>query len=206
MKKYQLTGLGVFVLAITFGCNLISGLGEQITDTRSTVEAAATQANEGLELLGTAKAVVTEVNPKALAETAQAVLTEAADLGLVKTAQALATEQGPGLIETAQAAATQFSQDTPPPADIPIVPGELGNYLAAPGFVSYFTRMPLKDVLNFYQEQMPANGWQRKENGYLETASVVIQPYEKPGGTATITLTQNPQDSTTIVLISYQIK
>jgi hypothetical protein len=61
----------------------------------------------GLNALGTARALVTQVGSSAMLKTAQAVATEVGESGLLKTAIAVATEEGPSAIATAKSFATQ---------------------------------------------------------------------------------------------------
>jgi len=203
----------ILLLATTLACRLVSGLG----DSKATLESAATEAKEGMNMLGTARALVTEVGSNQMIQTAQALATEVGESGMLqtaiavatqegpgvmKTAKAIATQEGPGLQETAQAAMTQIagSMDEAPP-DIPIIAGETSNFLGTEFMVSYMTPLSLPEVLDFYKNQMPAMDWTFIERGYLETENMAALNYEKPERSAAITLNTNPLDGGTVVLI-----
>jgi hypothetical protein len=93
----------VTLLSTTLACELVS----QISETRERVESVATDAKAGINTLGTARALVTQVGSSAMLQTAQALATEAGESGLLQTAIAVATEEGPSAIATAKAFATQ---------------------------------------------------------------------------------------------------
>lgn len=235
-------------LVISIACSTVTGIPERIGDTRNTAEAVATQVHEGVNLLGTARAIATEVGGNGLIETAQALATEAGDSqflqtaqafatqqgpallqtvegiateqgpelietarafatqeapGYVETAQALATEQGPELIETAQALATQVATNLgEAPADIPLVEGERSQFYAIENLVFYLTPTPFPDVLAFYQEQMPANGWEKTDQDSLEGENAAVLIYQKDHRNASIALSIDPINQHTIVLIT----
>ena len=93
----------VILLATTLACQLVSDLGK----TREKVETIATEAKAGANILGTARALVTQVGGSQMLKTVQALATEAGESGLLQTAIAVATEEGPSAIETVKAFATQ---------------------------------------------------------------------------------------------------
>ncbi len=171
------------------------------SDAAQTAQALVTK--EGPALLATVQAFATEEAPQMLA-TAQAYATQSGP-GILSTVQNLATEQGPGLIETAQAAATRLAGPAnEKPADIPIVEGDKENLFLSEAVVSYQTSLDLSQVLSFYEQQMPVNGWsfQEKESVMSETTAVMI--YDKANRRATLTLTRDLASAKTIVVISIQ--
>jgi len=212
-QKFHVVLVIAVLLTSTLACQLVSEFGE----TKATVESAATEAKEGLNIIGTARALVTEVGSNEMIQTAQALATEVGESGVlqtaiavatqegpsvIETAKAVATQEGPGLQETAQAAMTQIASSIDePPLDIPIVAGETDNFLGTEFMVSYMTPLSLQEVLEFYRIQMPAMGWVFVDKGTLETEHMAALNYEKPDRTAAITLNVNPLDERTIVLI-----
>jgi hypothetical protein len=100
---YRYAWLFVILLSSTLACQLVSRIGQ----TKEKVEAAATEAKAGLNMLGTARALVTKVGSSEMLKTAQALATEVGESGLLQTAIAVATEEGPSAIATAKAFATQ---------------------------------------------------------------------------------------------------
>ncbi len=235
-----------FILA-SMACSLVSGIGEQFIGTKNTAESVATDIRQGMDVVSTARAVITQVGGNKFLQTAQAAATEFGDSGLLQTAQAIATEhgpelmstaraaatehpglvetaraavtqqvpglletagafateQGPGLMETAQAAATQFAGGMDQaPQDIPFVDGEKENLFASAGLVSYFTAQTFQEVLEFYKIHMPVNNWNNIVEGGLETANTAVLIFDKEDRKALVTLSVNPLDGKTIVLIT----
>jgi hypothetical protein len=164
-----------------------------------TAGALATKAGES-GLLETAAAYATRQGPSLL-DTAQSFLT-AEGPELQKTAQAFATGQFPGLKDTALAVATQMASSVGEmPADIPLVEGEKKNMLTSKEAISYLTTISFPEVVSFYQIHMPAYGWTKIEPGSVNTQNIVVMNYEKQDRKATVTLTINPLDKSTIVMI-----
>ncbi len=181
----------VILLLAAMNCQLVSKIGE----TKATVESVATQAKGGIEMVGTARALVTIVGSSGMLQTAQAIATEVGDSGFLSTAQAVATLEGPGLKETAESAIGE------PPEDIPIMEGEKDDFLTGEFMVSYAVSASLKEVTTFYQEEMPANGWDEVNDGSLASESLVVLKYEKADRSATVTLNTHPLNNQTIVVI-----
>jgi len=250
MNKSRLQIIFMFLvfLAASIACNTVTGIADRFGETKNTVEAVATEVREGVDLLGTARAIGTQVGGSGLIETAQALATDVGDSeflktaqayateqgpallqtvegfateqgprlietarafatqevpGYLETAQAFATEQGPGYIETAQAFATQVASNLgEAPADIPHVEGERNQFYAIQNLVFYLTPLPYPDVVAFYKEQMPANGWEIEEQGTLEAENASVLMYEKDNRKASIALSINPADNHTVVLIT----
>jgi hypothetical protein len=182
----------------------------------TTAQALATEAGES-GIMQTAQAIATDVGESGLLETAQGFATDEGQ-NAVQTAQAFATQQGPALLATAQAFATQqgpalvqtsqalatraASGSTQPPADIPVVGGQTDNFFGSQEAVTYLTPMPFDEVVMFYKAQMPDNGWTASEQGNLETSGAVVLNYQKPDRRAIVSISQNPADNRTIVLVT----
>jgi len=189
-KPFQIAWVMTALLAISLACNLTSGLGDRIGAAKGTAEFVATEIKQGRVLLGTARALATEVGSTGLLETAQSLATVAGESGLLETAQAFATDQGaalietaqsfateeaPGLAATAQAVATQLAAGFgEPPPDIPVVGGDKENFYASDTNVSYAIGIPYDEALDFYLREMPANGWQFIENDTVITDGAAI--------------------------------
>ncbi len=192
MKPYQYRSLLLIIILISasLSCQLVSGIGE----TQATLEAAATQASEGITSLGTGQALLTEVGDSDLLETAQALVTQGSDSGLLKTAMAAAT-QGPGIQETAQASMGE------PPEDIPIIPGSKDEYLTSEFTISYSIAMAFSEVVEFYERDMPINGWTKDDQNSMKSDYVAALIFSKGDRSATVTLNLNPLNNQTIVVI-----
>lgn len=197
------------VAALLFGtlaCRLVTGIGE----TKATVEAAATQAKQGLNMVETAQAMITQVGGSETLKTARAIATEVGESGLIETAQAVATQEGPGLIQTARAVATQKGPELEetarsimgePPEDIPILESEKEDYLAGEFLISYVVPVSFDEVVDFYQREMPAEGWVEEQRSSMESESVAAFTYQKDSRSAAITISVNPINRRTTVVI-----
>jgi hypothetical protein len=53
---------------------------------------------------------------------------------------------------------------------------------------------------------MPANGWKEASSGWVETAQATVLRYEKPDKLSTVTITRNPIDGRSVVLITIQAR
>ncbi len=211
----------VLVITLLIGgsvaCSLFSGISEQIGDVRATAEGAATAIQRGQEVIATVQSAATEVMGSGLAQTIEAVATQqgpgliataeafATDQGpeYIDTAQAFATQEGPGLIETAQAIATALAGgNQTPPDDIPIVNGTTENLFATAETVSYFTPMDFQSVLAYYQQEMPANGWEADSSNTILTANTAVLQYGKADRHAMITLSVSNGKTVVLIIIA----
>jgi hypothetical protein len=89
------------------------------------------------------------------------------------------------------------------PADIPVVDGEIQDLISSKKVVSYSTSMSFDEVVGFYQDQMPINGWAEKD-GSVVTADAALLYYKKVDREATVTLSQGSGGNETIVMIIIQ--
>ncbi|MGB9639994.1 MAG: hypothetical protein ACPL4H_03730 [Anaerolineales bacterium] len=219
-KQLNLSGiiaLSAFI-AFTLSCNFFGGLNQEFNQMKSTAE----NLGGNQEYLATAKALVTQVQSGNIVETAQALATKASANPIVPTIEAAITEQGPALQatlqffatsegpvlqSTAQALLTQIPNSlNSSPQDIPSFEGEQENLVATTDTISFITSTSLKEVVNFYKTKMPELGWTFviKESTETEIASVLT--YTKDNRIATITISLNPTNHKTIVLIYIQNK
>jgi hypothetical protein len=92
------------------------------------------------------------------------------------------------------------------PPDIPVVEPPRDDLIGSNDIVSYMTPMDFDSVLTFYQEEMPMNDWVplNEENVITDDAAVLY--FEKPGREAIVTLSVNPLDDNTVVMITIQTK
>lgn len=209
--------ISIFVVA-SLACNAVTGITDQVSGARATVGSVATQVQSGRELVGTARAIATLAGESGLIGTAQAIASEVGNSGLLETAvafatqegpglvetiQSVATEEGPSLVETSQAVATQIAGGFgEAPEDIPVIDPQPENFFASDIAVSYITEFPYAEVVQFYKNEMPANGWEAVDQGWVESESVAVLQYRKINREVSITLSSNPADGKTIVLIT----
>jgi hypothetical protein len=218
-KTYRLAWIITVLVSATLGCGLFSSIGERFTGVKATVGSVATEVQTGREILGTAKAVITNVGGSGLLETAQALATNMGDSSFLSTAfateqgpelqatlHAFATEQGPGLLETVQAMGTAAAPLLgQAPADIPIVQGELENLISTSLLVTYGTSIDSKLVVDFYNNGMVANGWTKVNEEALGDA-ITLLTFKKLGRLASVTVTGNAVTGKTMVVIAIEPK
>jgi len=186
--------MGILIL-LTLACGL-SEAGGDVMEMGATAQAVF---NAGGALLNTAQALATQQGPwiataqvmvtqkgPSVIATAQSFATQQAPL--IATAYALATAQGPLFLQTAQAIATQAAVGEAP-LDIPVVAMETTqNYFASRDVVSYATSLSYTSVLEFYQQTLPANGWEAERDDWRQDQNVSILKYVKPDRVAWITI------------------
>jgi hypothetical protein len=198
-KKYTYVFIMVLMTA-TLACSL-TGIQRKATTVEQTASALQTDVggvvSEGGSIIKTAEAIGTQ-HPGILA-TVQAVATEGAPI--LSTIQAVATDN-PGLVQTAQAIIHQEIPTGEPPSDIPVMNrSKLNSFFGSSQYIFYTSPDPYADVLKFYQTEMPNNGWQLNENASHEFSNAAQLVYEKDNRTATINLSANPLNNTTVVVI-----
>jgi hypothetical protein len=106
-------------------------------------------------------------------------------------------------VPTFQAVATQYLFPAPPPEDIPIISqGEVSNLFTNQATISYYVDLPLSSVINFYRDAMGDYDWTdvSDESAIRDVAAVL--KFFKPERVASVTLTTNPLNQQTIVLIT----
>lgn len=205
-------------IALTLSCNFFGGLQQELNLMKATAENLA----GSQEYLATAKALVTQVQSGNIVETAQALATNASANPIVPTIEAAITEQGPALQatlqsfatsegpvlqSTAQALLTQIPNSlNSSPQDIPLFEGEQENLVETSDTISFITPTSLKDVVTFYKTKMPENGWSFVAMDSSETEIATVLTYAKDNRNVTITISINPTDHKTIVLIYIQNK
>ncbi len=154
--------------------------------------------NAGSSLIKTAQAIATE-HPGVL-EKAKAIATQGAPL--ISTIQAVAT-YNPGLVQTARAVIGQELPSGEPPIDIPIINrDQVNNYFGSSQYIFYTSPTPYSQMLEFYKTEMPNNGWQLLQNDSHEYANAAQLNYFKDTRTATVNLSLNPLNNTTVVVIN----
>jgi len=220
MKKTIAISFFGIILVTILGCSLFNGVSERISNTKATVDDVATKVEQGRNLVGTAQGVATQVGESGFLETVQNLATEVDESGILATVQAIATEQGPvilgtvqafatqegpALIATVQAVATEFSENQGTiPEDIPVIDSSAEQLVANSRLISYQTAIPFINVVDFYRIEMPLNEWLEQENGSFVAGNTAVLVFNKNNRSATVTLSTNPLNDHTIVLITVQ--
>ncbi|MEN8173800.1 MAG: hypothetical protein ABFS03_13095, partial [Chloroflexota bacterium] len=78
----------------------------------------------------------------------------------------------------------------------------LTYFLGSPNLVTYHTPIDFQDVLHFYRTEMPNYGWGKGDATAVETSSNAKLPYQNDTQRATVTISINPANDETIVLIN----
>ena len=177
-KSYRYIALLTLLVFVTLACQALSRPISQINQAKETAQSVATQVQE----------LATDATP------------------LVETIAAVATEN-PEVVATIDAVATQGFSAGEAPQDIPVVDqSTVSAFFGSNDVVSYVTSMKYQDVLNFYKQKMPDNGWEALRDGTYEIENTAILQYAKPDRTATVTISVNPIDNTVIVGIAISAK
>lgn len=179
--------LFALLLLVTLACQTISNVTDDIEGLQTTAQSAATQA----------VGLVTQVGD--LATQAVSLATQGAPL--LETASAWAT-QNPDIEITLQALPTTLAGQGDAPANIPVVGSDtLTMYYATKESVSFATTQDFQTVINFYKEQMPANGWSIDDGFSVETDELAVYSYKMDGQTATITIKTQTDSKTYVVIV-----
>jgi hypothetical protein len=200
-QKSPIYFITLLLMAGSMACS-ISGIGQQIKSADQTAKAVKTKISGvvtvGSSIIDTAQAF--ETQSKGILETVKAVATKG--VPLLNTIEAVATHN-PGLVQTAQAF---FKQELPtgePPSDIPLLDqDQMDDYFGSSKYIFYVTPVNYTQVLAYYQIEMADNGWQYLKNESSEYARAAQLNYYKDTRTATINLSFNSLNNTTVVIIN----
>lgn len=214
-KRFRILLVIALLVGAGLACESFSAISRDYNEVRGTAESIATQADKVItqakgiateivdgDVISTAKAIATQQGP-GLLSTGQALATQASNEGYIQTVEALVTLGPSELVPTFQAVATQYLFPAPPPDDIPIISDrDVSNLFTNQATVSYYVRSELPSVITYYRNSMPQYGWTdvSDENSIRDEAAVL--KFFKPERVASVTLTANPLNQQTIVLIT----
>jgi hypothetical protein len=189
------------LMATALACSL-SGIQRKASTAKQTANTLQTEVggviSAGSSIIDTAEALGTQ-HPGILG-TAKAIATQGAPL--LSTIQAVSTNN-PGLIQTVQAIVQQEIPTGEPPSDIPVIDrDQLQDYFGSSQYIFYTSPNQYADVLQFYKTEMPNNGWQLNQNASHDYSNAAQLVYEKDNRTATVNLSLNPLNNTTVVVIN----
>lgn len=206
MRKNLPRGVWLICLTLTFSLACLSGIQQQIEDVQKTAESAVEQGQEiisqGQEIIKTAQAFATQ-NPN-LITTIQSFATE--HPSLLETAKAYATENEPETLHTLQALSTELSLLSPGqvPSDIPtIAQDKIENLVSSDRFITYIAKMSTKDVADFYEREMPAQGWQARGTKIENETSTILE-YMKENRQVYIVLNNSGGETQVVITIETQ--
>jgi len=106
---------------------------------------------------------------------------------------------------TAQAIQDSFDSGEMP-AEVPLVEDPVEIIFSSKELLTYTTPLDFDTVLSFYQEKMTEYGWETQEDGNIFLGEMASLQFEKPDREASVILNVNPQDGTTMVTVTIQMK
>ena len=189
MKTYRYGWL-ILLLIAALACNAVGDVAEKAGQVESVAKTAQALATAGQE-------IITQVEGSGIVQTAEAI-------GLMETMQAAITdipEESSDIVATAQAVLTEGAYGEAP-SNIPLVGGEVNDFFGSNSLVSYTTPMDLDDVVDFYRDAMPNYGWDTGDDTTVLTSTYAVLSFKNADQRCTITLSLNPLNGDTIVLIS----
>lgn len=156
------------------------------------------RAADNVEQVQTVQAIAT--TGQEIATQVQGIATEVSESGALETAQAMATEfEDSGMLETVQVAVTEIASGEGP-ENIPIIEGETSNFIGTSSLVSYTTTLDFDQVKSFYEQQMPAYGWQTGDDLTISSPTYAVLSYQNAEQEAMVTL--STVGNNTVVLIN----
>jgi len=167
---------------------------------------------KGVSAVSTGKAIASQVGglatqmiPGGIDETALAIATKFEESGIMETAQSAITAKVPELKDTAQAISTEvYTSPEDAPKDIPIMDGERSAFVGTSTSVNYMINATFDDVVAFYMQQMPLNGWQKSVSGNSSSKGLDQTEWQKDGRTAKVLITEVPFVGQAIVAITIE--
>jgi hypothetical protein len=194
--------LVILILMVgTLSCS-ISGVRQQAQSAIQTAVKLRTEVggvvNAGSSVIKTAQVLATKYH--GILGTAKAIATQGAPI--ISTIRVVTT-YNPGLVQTAQAVIELGIPSGEPPTDIPIKNrDQVNNYFGSSQYIFYTSPTPYSQMLEFYKTEMPNNGWQLLQNDSHEYANAAQLNYYKDTRTATIDLSLNSLNNSTVVVIN----
>jgi len=206
MKIYRY-GWILLLLTAAFSviaCSTLTELAEKAQSAEDVVNTIQALATTGQEIATQVEGIATQVGESDVMQTAMALATEFDESELMKTLEVVLTqapEHGADIQATINTVLTQGAYGEAP-SNIPLIDGELTYFFGSPNVVAYKTPHDFQYVLNFYRTEMPKFGWEKSDATSVETSTSAKLPYENADQRASVTLSINPANNETIVLIN----
>lgn len=196
MKIYRYGWIALLVIS-ALACDAIGNIAERANQVESAANTAQALATAGQEF-------ITQVEGSGIMQTAEAMATDVEESGLMETMQAAVTgipEESSNIIATAQVVITEGAYGEAP-SNIPLVDDEIGDFFGSSSLVSYTTPMDLEKVIDFYRQAMPLYGWETGDETTVLTSTYAVLSFKNADQRCTVTLSINPLNGDTFVLIS----
>ena len=127
--------------------------------------------------------------------TAESLATDINVEGIVTNVEGIVTEMEPMITEVMEMVTEMPDLTGDKPTDVPIIEGG-EELMSSKGLITYTTNKELQEVVNFYEGQMPANGWAKTEGKVEENTAELI--FQKEARKATISINTIPFMGTTV--------
>jgi predicted small secreted protein len=206
MKFYRYGWILILLLAAfsVMACATLTGIAEKAQSAANVANTLEALAKTGQEIATQAQGIATQVSESGIMQTAQALATEFDESGLMETMQVMVTQipgESSNIQATINAVLTQGAYGNAP-SNIPVIDGQLTYFFGSPILVTYNTTFDFQYVLDFYRTEMPKYGWEDGNTTTVETSTSAKIPYQNNDQRATITLSINPVNNETIVLVN----
>ena len=116
------------------------------------------------------------------------------------------TEDSGDVITDEEPTETTTTNTTGGPEDIPVLEGANENFFASAEVVTYFSPATYDELVTFYKEQMPANGWELDASLSVEFGGTAVLTYKKDGRTATVAITPDTSSGKVIVAVAIAVQ
>jgi hypothetical protein len=156
--------------------------------------------------MGTGQAIATQINDSGIKQTMEAYATDIDAGKLIETAQAAVTDVGEsGIRQTVQALATDLPGISgEKPADIPVPAQGASDLVASENLVSYLSADSFQVAVNFYETEMPLNGWSKIERESSVRDNLATLVFEKSSRRASVIITEIPFINQVTVIINIE--
>jgi len=170
----------MLLVGLSLSCNLVTDIKETF-EMKNTAEAFITDIDiEGLATEFDFEAIATEFDFEAIETEIDAMATEF-DFDVIET------EFGMGeLFETSEFQIPGFVGERP--ADIPVMP-EAADIMESSNLVEYYVELDINQVINFYEQEMPKNGWAKTKEDKGDGYATIT--YTKGGRTAILDIMED---------------
>lgn len=168
-KIYRYILLIILLVAVTLSCKTVTEPIEKITGIATDIE----------DMMG----IATDIDIEGLAT----------DIDI----EGIETEIAPMITEVQQMITEMPDFTGDKPSDVPIIEGG-EELMSSKGLITFTTDKGIGEVVNFYESQMPANGWMKTSGNVKPDTAELI--YQKETRKATISIDEIPFIGTTVTI------
>lgn len=195
----------LIIAALTvIACSTLTGIAEKAQSAENAANTIQAIATTGKGIATQMQGMATQLGESGIMQTAEALAADLGESGIMETMQVMVTQipgQSSDIQATVNAVLTQEAYGEAP-SNIPVIDAQLSYFLGSASLVTYNTTLNFQHVLNFYRAEMPEYGWQDGDTTSVETSTSAKLSYQNADQRATITLSVNPVNGETLVLIN----